>query len=74
MAEKDREEHHVVSVSQYHTAAPILEAILNIDQVKEKLKAFQKLKSGTAEFIPTLKSLMNDLAEHIKRKRRQIYQ
>jgi len=34
--------------------------------VKEKLKVFQNLKAGTADFIPTLKSLMDDLAQHIK--------
>jgi hypothetical protein len=34
--------------------------------VKEKLKTFQSLKAGTPEFIPTLKSLMDDLSRHIK--------
>jgi len=33
--------------------------------VKEKLKAFQNLKAGTPAFIPALKSLMDDLAQHI---------
>ncbi|KAE9377467.1 hypothetical protein N431DRAFT_461073 [Stipitochalara longipes BDJ] len=33
--------------------------------VKEKLKTFQALKAGTPDFIPTLKSLMDDLAQHI---------
>jgi hypothetical protein len=44
---------------------------LNDKQVKEKLQAFQGLKAGTPEFIPSLKSLMDDLAQHIKE---QIYQ
>jgi hypothetical protein len=39
---------------------------LNDKQVKEKLQAFQGLKAGTPEFIPSLKSLMDDLAQHIK--------
>lgn len=35
-------------------------------QVKEKLKTFQSLKAGTPDFIPTIKSLMADLSQHIK--------
>ena len=35
-------------------------------QVKEKLYKFQGLKAGSPEFIPTLKSLMDDLQAHIK--------
>jgi hypothetical protein len=35
-------------------------------QVKEKLYAFQKLTPADAEFKPTLKSLMDDLSQHIK--------
>jgi len=34
--------------------------------VKDKLKVFQNLKSGNPDFIPTLKSLMDDLSQHIK--------
>jgi len=34
--------------------------------VKEKLKTFQSLKAGTPTFIPTLKSLMDDLSQHIE--------
>jgi len=34
--------------------------------VKDKLNIFQSLKAGTPSFIPELKSLMNDLSQHIK--------
>ncbi|KAB8260754.1 hemerythrin HHE cation binding domain-containing protein [Aspergillus pseudonomiae] len=34
--------------------------------VKEQLKKFQNLNASDAEFIPTLKALMEDLASHIK--------
>jgi len=34
--------------------------------VKEKLKTFQSLKAGTSDFLPTLKSLMADLKQHMK--------
>lgn len=34
--------------------------------VKEQLYAFQKLSADQPEFKPTLKSLMDDLAQHIK--------
>jgi hypothetical protein len=30
--------------------------------MKEKLNNFQSLEAGTAEFVPALKSLMDDLA------------
>jgi hypothetical protein len=41
--------------------------ILSCDttQIKEKLKNFQSLKAGTAEFIPALKSLIDALASCI---------
>lgn len=41
--------------------------ILSCDttQIKEKLKNFQSLKAGTAEFIPALKSLIDTLASCI---------
>ncbi|OGM45909.1 HHE domain protein [Aspergillus bombycis] len=34
--------------------------------VKEQLKKFQDLQASDADFIPTLKALMEDLASHIK--------
>ncbi|KAH8801463.1 hemerythrin family protein [Xylogone sp. PMI_703] len=34
-------------------------------KVKEKLNKFQSLKAGSPEFIPTLKSLMDDLQKHM---------
>ncbi|KNG89554.1 hypothetical protein ANOM_001933 [Aspergillus nomiae NRRL 13137] len=34
--------------------------------VKEQLKKFQNLNASDAEFIPTLKALMEDLVSHIK--------
>jgi len=38
--------------------------------VKDKLHVFQGLKAGTTDFIPSLKSIMDDLAEHIKEEER----
>jgi len=35
-------------------------------QVKEKLKHFQNLKASQPAFIPTIKSIMEDLRQHIK--------
>jgi len=34
--------------------------------VKEKLQVFQSLKANSSDFLPTLKSLMKDLGDHIK--------
>jgi len=34
--------------------------------VKEKLKVFQSLKPGTADFLPTLEGLMKNLRQHMK--------
>ncbi|KAJ6184055.1 hypothetical protein N7519_005356 [Penicillium mononematosum] len=34
--------------------------------VKEQLKKFQNMKPSDSEFIPTIKSLMEDLSQHIK--------
>lgn len=34
-------------------------------QIKQKLQNFQGLKAGTMDFVPSLESLVNDLAEHL---------
>ncbi|PVH68107.1 hypothetical protein DL98DRAFT_507114 [Cadophora sp. DSE1049] len=33
--------------------------------IKQKLQIFQGLKAGTMDFVPSLESLVNDLAEHL---------
>jgi hypothetical protein len=38
----------------------------HVEQVKEALNHFQKLKPTDSEFIPSLDALMKDLLEHIK--------
>ncbi|RYP93618.1 hypothetical protein DL770_000250 [Monosporascus sp. CRB-9-2] len=35
-------------------------------KVKEQLKTFQNLKASAPDFMPTIRSLMKDLQEHIK--------
>ncbi|KAK9235146.1 hypothetical protein V1525DRAFT_410851 [Lipomyces kononenkoae] len=50
LANKDRREHQVVGKCY----------------VKEKLKKFQGLTPTEPEFIPTIESLMKDLAQHIE--------
>lgn len=37
-----------------------------MSQVKEQLQRFQNMKAGSSEFFPTIKTLMADLAQHIK--------
>jgi hemerythrin-like domain-containing protein len=77
MAEKDREEHQVVSRSLslllrvYSLPDPNSSKVWSSNanttqQVKDKLKIFQNLDAGTPQFIPTLVSLMDDLAQHMK--------
>jgi hypothetical protein len=60
MANKDREEHQ--SVGGLNMAA----IRTNVSQVKEQLKKYQKLKFGDPGFYSTIKTLMEDLAKHIK--------
>jgi hypothetical protein len=61
-----------VTASSITRYAYICEAVLcpnpqaNSYKVKEALKKFQNLKPKDAEFIPTLKSLMTTLSQHIK--------
>jgi hypothetical protein len=38
-----------------------------IQQIKQKLQNFQGLKAGTMDFVPSLKSLIDDLAEHFNK-------
>ncbi|KFY94790.1 hypothetical protein V500_03055 [Pseudogymnoascus sp. VKM F-4518 (FW-2643)] len=39
--------------------------------VKEELKKFQNLKAGSPEFLPTIKTLMSNLSDHIKEEEEQ---
>ena len=77
MAEKDREEHQVVSRSLsllrrvYSFPDPNSSRVWSSNantpqQIKDKLKIFQDLDAGIPQFIPTLVSLMDDLAQHMK--------
>ncbi|KFY21560.1 hypothetical protein V493_07297 [Pseudogymnoascus sp. VKM F-4281 (FW-2241)] len=39
--------------------------------VKEELKKFQNLQAGSSDFLPIIKNLMSDLADHIKEEEEQ---
>lgn len=69
LADRDRQEHQVVS-----TSPSLLQEARSIDdayclarvQVKEMLKKFQGMKPSDPQFLTTIKNLMDNLSQHFK--------
>lgn len=62
LANKDRQQHQ--AVRRPHPC-PLLPSN-TLSQVKEQLKIFQNMEPSDKQFIPTLKTLMNELFQHMK--------
>jgi hemerythrin-like domain-containing protein len=61
-ADKDRDEHQTV-LAQSASLSSVMTLIAV--QIKEKLQKFQDMHPSDPAFMPTLKSMMADLAKHI---------